>query len=96
MAETRTWLTTPTGQTPVDDDTSGEHWVRGPSIPTEPRPPSRFRGTYVLVTVYAVVIGLTFLVAPSLVDPQDPTFGGDAERLDATEDDPTFERPTSN
>lgn len=96
MAETRTWLTTPTGQTPIDDDTSAEHWVRGPGIPTEPRPPSRFRGAWTLAIVYAVAIGLTFLIVPSVIDTQDPTFGGDAERLDATDENPTFERPNSN
>lgn len=88
MAGTRTWLTTPEGATPVDDDTSAEYWVAGPTVPTEPRPPSRFRGTVLLAIVYATVVGLTFLVAPAVIDTQDPTFGDGAD-----EQDPTFEQP---
>lgn len=91
MGDTRTWLTTPEGQTPIDDDASAEYWVAGPSVPSEPRPPSRFRGAFLLVLVYAAVIGLTFLIAPTVLTTQDPTFGGDTP-ADTTED-PTFEQP---
>lgn len=76
MAETRTWLTTPEGSTPADDTDGGEHWVAGPRLPSEPRPPFRFRGAVVLLVVLAVVVGLTFALAPTLFDVQDPTFGG--------------------
>ena len=97
MAETRTWLTTPVGSAPADDEAGEERWVPGPSIPTEPRPPSRFRGVITLVVVLAAVVGLTFVLAPVFLDVQDPTFGGQADqRLDEADFDPTFERPTSN
>ncbi len=76
MADTRTWLTTPVGASPADDDRSTEHWMAGPSIPTEPRPPFRFRGAVGLLVALAVVIGLTFALAPSFFDTQDPTFSG--------------------
>lgn len=97
MAGTRTWLTTPVGAAPVDDEITDEYWVPGPAVPTEPRPPSRFRGAVVLLVVFMVVVGLTFVLAPVFLDVQDPTFGGqDEQRLDEDGFDPTFERPTSN
>lgn len=97
MTETRTWLTTPTGGTPSDDEVSAEYWVPGPTVPDEPRPPSRFRGAIVLLSVLVVVVGLTFVLAPIFVDVQDPTFSGEpGQRLDETDFDTTFERPTSN
>lgn len=97
MADTRTWLTTPVGSAPADDQVSDEQWVPGPALPAEPRPPSRFRGAILLAVVLAAVVGLTFLLAPMFLDVQDPTFGGQADqRLDETDFDPAFERPTSN
>lgn len=76
MAETRTWLTTPVGSAPADDTEVDEYWVAGPRLPTEPRPPFRFRGAVVLLVVLAVVAGATFALAPTFFDVQDPTFGG--------------------
>jgi len=75
VTSTRTWLTTPAGETPVDDGPPEEYWVPGPRLPTEPRPPFRFRGVISLAVVLLVVIGLTFLLAPTILDVQDPTFG---------------------
>ncbi len=97
MAETRTWLTTPAGRAPAGEGDELERWVPGPSIPAEPRLPSRFRGVVLLAVVYAAVVGLTFALVPTFLDVQDPTFAGDGgQRLDQTDDDPTFERPRSN
>lgn len=76
MATTRTWLTTPLGASPADDDQAVEYWVAGPRLPTEPRPPFRFRGAVGLAVTLAVVIGLTFALAPAFLDTQDPTFSG--------------------
>lgn len=76
MAEHRTWLTTPVDSTPADDSDVAEYWVAGPRMPTEPRPPFRFRGAVVLLVVLAVVVGVTFALGPTLFDVQDPTFGG--------------------
>lgn len=96
MAETRTWLTTPVGSTPLDDEEGHEHWVPGPRLPVEPRPPFRYRGAVGLFLTLAVVVGLTFGLAPVFLDVQDPTFDGGSDRLDDDGSDPTFERPTSN
>lgn len=75
MAETRTWLTTPIGSSPADAEVGHEHWVAGPRLPSEPRPPFRFRGAVILLVTLAVVVGLTFALAPTFFDTQDPTFG---------------------
>lgn len=76
MADTRTWLTTPIGASPADDDGAEEYWVAGPRLPTEPRPPFRFRGAVGLLVTLVVVVGLTFALAPTFFDSQDPTFSG--------------------
>lgn len=96
MAETRTRLTTPVGGTPADDVRADEHWVAGPRLPTEPRTPFRYRGAVGLLVALLAAVALTFVVAPTFLDAQDPTFGdaGD-QRLDETGDDATFERQRS-
>ena len=97
MAQTRTWLTTPIGEVPLDDQGPSERWVRGPSVPVEPRPPARYRGAALLAVTLLAVVGLTFLLAPVFLDVQDPTFGGEATgRLDDDGSNPTFDRPTAN
>jgi hypothetical protein len=81
----------------VDDVETGERWVAGPRLPTEPRPPFRYRGAVGLLVALLVTIGLTLVVAPTFLDVQDPTFGdaGDGQRLDDAGDDATFERQRS-
>lgn len=97
MAQTRTWLTTPVGEVPLDDEAPTERWVPGPAVPTEPRPPARFRGAMLLAVTLLAVVGLTFLVAPMFLDTQDPTFGGEGTgRLDDDGSDTAFDRPTAN
>jgi hypothetical protein len=72
---TRTWLTTPSGQVPLDDLQRAERWTPGPGLPVEPRVPNRFRGAIVMGIVLTVTSALTFAIAPSLLDGQDPTAG---------------------
>lgn len=96
MPDTRTRLTTPVGETPLGDVRDGEHWVAGPRLPTEPRPPFRYRGAVGLLVVLLAAVALTFVVAPTFLDVQDPTFGdAGGQRLDETGDDAAFERQRS-
>lgn len=57
---TRTRLTTPPGGAPADDfggrTSQGEHYSRGPQIPTEPRVRRRYRRV-VLVLLTVLILG---------------------------------------
>ncbi len=75
---TRTWLTTPSGQVPLEDLQRSERWSPGPDLPVEPRVPNRFRGAILMIAALAVTAGLTLAIAPSLIDGQDPTAGDDS------------------
>lgn len=92
---TRTWLTTPQGSAPLDDDVSDERWVRGPTVPVEPRVPTRFRGAIGMLVALLLTVGLTLLIAPSIFgERQDPSLGGDTGTLVPDEDGLPGEDPT--
>lgn len=83
---TRTWLTTPEGTAPLDDSASDERWVRGPTVPVEPRVPTRYRGAIGMLVAAVLTVALTFLVAPSLLgERQDPSLGGDPDSVTPSE-----------
>ena len=73
---TRTWLTTPSDQAPVTDERtpSGERYVPGPGLPTEPRAPARRRGlaAMIVVAVVALIVVATLVILGEEAQRQDP------------------------
>ncbi|MEX1177390.1 MAG: hypothetical protein WEB09_02910 [Nitriliruptor sp.] len=97
---TRTYLTTPPGREPseatgrsVSEDR--ERYVPGPSGPSEPAAPSRWRGPLLVLgaAAFVALILVSLVRASTSSQAQDPSLGGRADDTSGAQDD-TGEGPT--
>jgi hypothetical protein len=94
---TRTWLTTPPDQSPIEDDRSagdGERYVPAPGLPREPRVPGPHRRVKLVLVAAAVTIVVVALLvlAGEEAQREDPAVPGGPGQDEAP---PQLELPES-